>query len=260
MMGLISSGINGVRVFDLPTGVWEDGAIVEAPRVCLVKWRSEWKDKLYQVYVNGYFAGVTVDREQRGMVVQSPSCYERAARVEVFAVEANEADVNFGDELEQSSGDSGRVRLRLLQSQRLPMGARFEVYFDNGTGVIDYANSIGGRRVWGRWQDKAGFGLTRFGESDFCYEWENGVGFGRGGFGLGEFGVDADVIEWVSPVLEAGTYIFGVKIIDARGNESEASETGEVVVMPTARPAERLDVLSFDETTNALILEIKNEE
>ena len=260
MMGLISSGINGVRVFDLPTGVWEDGAVVEAPRVCLVKWRSEWKDKLYQVYVNGYFAGVTVDREQREMVVQTPSCYERAVRIEVFAVEASEADVNFGDELGQSSEDSGRVRLRLLWSQRLPMGARFEVYFDNGTGVIDYANPIGGGRVWECWQDKAGFGLARFGENDFGYEWENGVGFGRGGFGLGEFGVDADVIEWISPILETGTYRFGVKVIDTRGNESEIGETEEIVVIPAARPARELDGLSFDETTNLLMLEIKDDE
>ena len=259
-MGLISSGINDVRVFDLPTGVWEDGAAVEAPRVCLVKWRSEWKDKLYQVYVNGHFAGVTVDREQKEMVVQTPSCYERAVRIKVFAVEASEADVDFGDELERSSGDSGRVRLRLLRSQRLPIGARFEVYFDNGTGVIDYANPIGGGRVWGCWQDKAGFGLTGFGENYFGYEWENGVGFGRGGFGLGEFGVDADVIEWISLVMEAGIYRFGIKVIDARGNESEASETGEIVVMPEARPAGRLDVLSFDETVNALMLEIKDDE
>jgi hypothetical protein len=259
-MGLISSGINGVRVFDLPAGIRKDGGAVEAPRVCLVKWRSEWKDKLYQVYVNGHFAGVTVGCEQREMAVQTPSCYERAVRIEVFAVEASEADIDFGDELEHSSGDSGRVRLRLLRSQRLPMGARFEVYFDNGTGVIDYANPIGGERIWERRQDKAGFGLARFGEGDFGYEWEGGVGFARGGFGLGEFGVDADVIEWVSPVLEAGTYIFGVKVIDAKGNESEAGETGEIVVIPAARPARGLDVLSFDETANALTLEIKDEE
>ena len=259
MMGLISSGINGVRVFDLPTGVWEDGVVVEAPRVCLVKWRSEWKDKLYQVYVNGYFAGVTVDCGQREMVVQTPSCYERAARVEVFAVEASEADVDFSDWLERGDGDSGRVRLSLLRSQRLPAGARFKVYFDNGTGVVDYEYPIGGGQVWRCWQDKAGFGLAGFGESDFGYEWAGGVGFGIGGFGLGEFGVDADVIEWVSPVLDAGVYRFGVKVIDERGNESAASETGEGVVIPAARPATGLDVLSFEETTNALVLEVEDE-
>ncbi len=88
----------------------------------------------------------------------------------------------------------------------MPAGARFEVYFDNGSGEVDYEHPIGGGRVWGCWQDKAGFGLARFGEGDFGYEWAGGVGFGIGGFGLGEFGVDADVIEWVSPALEAGVY------------------------------------------------------
>ena len=88
-------------------------------------------------------------------------------------------------------------------------------------------------------------GLARFGEGDFGYEWAGGVGFGRGGFGLGEFGVDADIIEWVSPALEAGVYRFGVKVIDERGNESAASETEEVTVIPAARPANEIKCVVF---------------
>jgi hypothetical protein len=259
MMGLIRSGINGLMVFDLPAGVRGDGEANEGPRICLVKWRSEWKDKLYHVYVNGHFAGITSDSEQREMIVQVPSCYDGAARIEVFGVEVNEADVDFGNELEQSNDGSGRVRLMLLRSQRLPMGSRFEVYFDKGTGVIDYENPIGGKQIWEDRRDKAGLGLARFGEGDFGYEWENGVGFGRGSFGLGEFGTDADVIEWASHSLETGTYKFSVKVIDARGNESEASETGEIAVIPAAEPARNLEVLSFDETENTLTLEIEDE-
>ncbi len=34
-----------------------------------------------------------------------------------------------------------------------------------------------------------------------------------------------------------GSVRFGVKVIDERGNESAASETGEVMVIPAARPA-----------------------
>jgi hypothetical protein len=222
----------------------------------LVKWRSVWADKVHQVYVNGRYAGATVDGEQRQMIVQTPDCFDRAVRVEVFAVEPGEADVDFGDMVDGCEGDSGRVRLSLLRSQRLPACARFEVYFNGGSGEIDYENPIGGGRIWACLQDKAGFGLARFGEGDFGREWAGGVGFGRGGFGLGEFGVDADVIEWGSPVLEAGTYRFGVKVFDETGNESAASETGDVTVIPAARPANGLRVLSFDEEINELVFEV----
>jgi hypothetical protein len=255
-MGLVSNGIDGVRVFELPAGVWADGEVVAGPRVCLVRWRSAWADKLHQVYVNGRYAGTTVDCEQRQMVVQAPSCFDRAVRVEVFAVEPSEGDIDFGDELKSGEGDSGQVKLSLLRSQRLPACARFEVYFDGGSGEVDYGRPIGTGPVWGCWQDKAGFGLVRFGEGDFGYEWAGGVGFGRGGFALGEFGVDADIIEWTSPALEAGVYRFGVRVIDEKGNGSVVSETGEVTVIPAARPANELNVLSFDEGTNAMVLEV----
>jgi hypothetical protein len=254
-MGLISSGINGVRVFELPMGVWADGAIVAGQRVCLVKWRSTWNDKLYQIYVNGKLAGATIDYEQRQIAVQTPSFYERAVRIEVFAVEPSEADINFVDELEENEGDSGRVELSFLRSQCLPAGGRFEIYLCEGSGEVNYEDPIGTGQIWACQQDKAGFGLARFGDGDFGYEWAAGVGLGKGSFGLGEFGVDADIIEWTSPTLAAGVYRFGVKVIDEKGNESAASETGEVTAIPAARPASGLDVSLFNEETNTLVLE-----
>ncbi|MBN2020055.1 MAG: hypothetical protein JW749_07515 [Sedimentisphaerales bacterium] len=259
-MGRISNGIDKVQVFELPAGVWVDGGIVAGQRVCLVRWRSEWTDKIHQVYVNGKFAGATVDGRQRQMVVQTPNCFDIAVRIEVFAIEPEETDSDFGDTLVQGEGGSSRVKLSLLRSQRLPAGARFRVYYDGGTGQIDYVNPIGEKAVWASRQDKAGLGLARFGEGDFGYEWSAGIGFGRGSFGAGDFGVDADVIEWISPALEAGAYMFAVKVIDEKGNESAASETNEVVVIPSARPAKETNLLSFDEETNELMLEIIDEQ
>ena len=69
-MGLISSGIERVRVFELPGGIWADGENVASPRLALVKWHSGFSDKFYQVYINGCYAGVPVDSDQRQMVVQ----------------------------------------------------------------------------------------------------------------------------------------------------------------------------------------------
>jgi len=259
-MGLVSEGIDNVRAFKLPIGIWADGESSELPRIALVQWKSSWIDKFYQVYVNGRFAGTTTDAEQREMIVQVPSSFESSVRIEVFAVDAQEADIDFSFELEDSRRDSGRVKISILRSQELPLDARAEIYGDCGSGQIDYQNDLTGGEllIWPSRQHKAGFGLSRFGTSDFGRGWSAAVGFGGGCFGLGEFGADADTIVWVSEQLSAGEYRFGVKIIDGFGKKSAAAETGGIVVLPAAKGAEGLEVLSFDEEENKLELKIRN--
>ena len=259
-MALISNGIESVRAFELPSGIWGDGKCVEAPRVALVKWRSSLQDLFYQVYVNGQYAGVTLDSQQRQMIVPIPTSLELPVRIEVFAVEAEQANVDLSNELARPPVESGRVRMMLLRSQNLPAGATAEIYFDNGTGTIDYDNPLTDSpiRIWPAWQDKAGFAMSRFGVGDFGYESAAAVGFGRGGFGHGQFGLDADVIEWISPPLQIGVYKFGVKITDKSDRQSSASETEPITVTPAARPAEKLSISSFDKQTNQLLLEVVN--
>lgn len=80
-MGLISDGIEKVRAFELPTGVWANGEAVAGPRICLVRWQSAWADKIHQVYVGSRFAVATIDCEQRQILVQTPNCFDRAVRV-----------------------------------------------------------------------------------------------------------------------------------------------------------------------------------
>ena len=238
-MSLISSGIEKVRVFELPGGVRADGSIVAAPRVALVKWHSNWNDKLYQIYVNRQYAGVTVDSRQREMIVQVPTSLERPVRIEVFAVEAEDANTDFSGELDLLIGQSGRVKLSLLREQNLPIGATVQIYFDNGTGQIDYDNPLNSSpiQIWPSWQDKAGFGMSRFGASDFGYDSSAAVGFGKGSFGQGQFGLDADIFEWVSEPMQAGVYKFAMKVMDEAGNQSSSVETREITVMPAPRPA-----------------------
>ena len=74
--------------------------------------------------------------------------------------------------------------------------------------------------------------------------------------GNGQFGLDADTIEWISPVLPLGSYRFGVKILDASGNESAASETDPITVVPPAKPAAALSITAFDPQTNQLTLTV----
>ncbi len=257
-MALISSGIENVRAFELPCGIWADGGYVGSPRTAFVKWRSVWADKFYQIYVNGQYAGATVDSQQRQMIVQIPTSLESPVQIEVFAVEAERADTDFSSEIASSIGQSGRVRISMLRGQSLPIGAIAQIYFDNGTGEIDYDKALNDSpiRIWPACQDKAGFGMSRFGAGDFGYNSAAAVGFGRGGFGRGQFGLDADAFEWISPAMRAGIYKFAVKVTDEAGNESGSSDTGQVTVTPAARPAEQISISSFDKQANQLVLGI----
>lgn len=257
-MSLISSGIENIRAFELPCGIWVDGGYIRSPRTVLVKWRSFWADKFYQVYVNGQYAGATVDDQQRQMIIQITTSFESPVRIEVFAVESEQADIDFSSETEASIGHGGCVKVSMLRDQILPTVANADVYFDNGTGEIDYDNALNDSpiRIWPACQDKAGFGMSKFASGDFGYDSSAAVGFGKGSFAYGQFGLDADSIEWIGPAMSAGVYRFAIKVVDEAGNESSSSETGQVVVIPSAKPAERISISSFDKEENHLVLAI----
>ena len=258
-MKLISKGIEKVRAFELPAGIRANGEYVESPKAALVMWTDKINQEMfYQVYVNGQYAGTTIDSQQRQMIVPIPTSFESAVRIEVFAVVAEYAHIDLSNELECPPTTSGRVRISILRSQELPIDARAEIYFDNATGIMDYGQPLSNRplRIWPAWQDKAGFGMNRFAAGDFGYDSAGAVGFGKGSFGYGQFGLDADTIEWTSQPLEAGVYKFCVKIIDGAGNKSIAAETEPITVIPSARPAEQLNISSFDKQTNELVLNV----
>lgn len=257
-MSFVRDGIENVRVSVLPDGVRADGRRAAVFGTALVTWHSSNTGMFHQVYLNGQFAGATVDSEQRQLVVQVPGSFQSAVRVTVIAVAPADAAVDVGDDLEQAVVYSGRVKLRLLRSQTLPLGATANIYHDNGTGQIDYAKPVNAAPVpiWLCTQDKAGFGLAQLGIGDFGYDSAAAVGFGKGALGHGQFGLDADAIEWISPTLALGKYSFAVTITDASGNEGPASETTPVPVVPAAKPATGLKVATFDPQTHELILSI----
>jgi len=257
-MGLIRDGIDRVRALELAGGIWTDGECVPAVRRALVRWWSQWTDKLHQVYVDGSYAGTTVEFGQRELLVAVPNVPGQAVRIEVFAVEPSEAHVDFSGQLEPSKTDHGRVRIMVLRSQELGLGARLEIYGDGGSGQIDYSEPVEGGvvEVWPIRQEKAGFGLAGFGCGDFGFEGCGAVGFGRGVFGEGEFGFGADTIEWVSGVLGAGRWRFGIRVVDSLGRAGEPVEVGPVTVVPGAEPAERLVVSSFEPASGELVLGI----
>ena len=71
-MPFLREGIENVRVVVLPDAVAADGRGTAFSRTALVIWKSWLEDMLYQVYVNGRFAGVTVDPQQRQLIIQAP--------------------------------------------------------------------------------------------------------------------------------------------------------------------------------------------
>lgn len=260
-MSFVHDGIENVRVHVLPDGIAADGTYAAVSQAALITWHSCRAGMLHQVYVNGWYAGATIDAEQRKLVVPVPSSPQGAVRVEIVAVEPEEAHVDFAKLIEPPPARSGRVRLVLLRSQTLPIEAMASVYFDNGSGQINYAEplTVSPIPIWPCWQDKAGFGMAQFGTGDFGYDSAAAVGFGMGSFGHGQFGLDADTIEWISPPLPLGRYRFGIKIVNAQGNESLPNETEPVAVIPAAKPAAALRVAAFDPQTSRLTLSISDQ-
>lgn len=258
MTGLAGNGVRDVRAFGLPEGIWRDGTCAGAARAILVRWRSNWTEMFHQVYVNRRFAGVTVDTEQREMLAPLPVSPQSPIRIEVFAVEPENANRDFSQQLAPTPTCSGRVKIEFLRSQTLPVGGTAQIHSDGGTGCIDYETPLTRLPmcVWPSWQDKAGFGMSRFGASDFGYDSPAAVGFGKGSSGRDHFGVDADTIEWTSPALNSGVYRFAARITDVVGNTSNATETEPITVTPAARPAEKASISSIDTQTRQIILSV----
>ena len=259
-MALLREGIERVRAVVVPDAVAANGNGVAFSRTVLVAWKSNLGDMLHQVYVDGSLAGATANPQQRELVIQIPSFVKTAARIEVVAVDPVEVHCDFSAEIDDVTISGARVRLRLLRNQSLPFEAMADVYWDNGTGEIDYDATLSDVPIalWACRQDKAGFGLAHFGAGDFGYDAAAAIGFGKGLFGHGEFGLDADAAAWTSPILSSGTYRFGIKVIDGQGNESLADETATITVVPAARPASGLDVVTFDQQANELVLKVSD--
>jgi len=256
-LNLVSEGISSVRVFKLPIGVFSDGQITADPACVLVRWKSGWEDKLYQIYVNGRFAGSTNNIYERQIKVHLGSLDKKGASVEVFAVDPGIAGIDMSDELSGRTGEAGLVRLICSRSNFFPCDAKAYYYSNDGDGEIDYDSVKGCRDVWGCWQDNMGFGMSRFGLSDFGYDGAAAVGFGNGYFGIGEFGFDCDGFVFEMKLSGNGRYKFGVKVTDTQGNEyGEAIESDEIVFIEKAYGSQGLELSSYDKEEGRLVLRV----
>ncbi|MGA2915816.1 MAG: hypothetical protein ABSE89_07295 [Sedimentisphaerales bacterium] len=250
-MNLIGEGINRVRAFALPAGISGNGTANQLAGAAVVKWHSIYSYMLHQIYVNGKFAGATIESGQKQLIVPVPLSQETAVRIEVFAVEPGYADVDFSDEINSGQTQTGRVRIEFPRTDNLPLNGSVDYYLEDEK--LNNRNI----KIQPEFGDKGGFGLSCFGISDFGYDGSAAIGFGKGSFGFGWFGFDADMLCWQSEQLETGNYKIDIKITDSRGNETQSIETEQIAVIPPARPAEGLEVKSFDKQNGKLVLEIK---
>jgi hypothetical protein len=245
-MGLISSGIS------------KDGSVVSDPSGFFVKWISSHDDKLCHVYINGKLSGATNDASECSIVLHINSSISMPCRIEIFAVEPADVFTDFSDQLPEVMLGR-RATVSFSRKASFPLGARVDFYSDSGTGQIDYQSRIntGLINLWPVWQDKCGFGLSKFGRSDFGYDGAAAVGFGRGCFGYGEFGFDADQIDWQSGELVSGKYKFAVKITDEFGNSDNGSvESEQVAIINPAESAKELAVREYDMQSRLFIFDV----
>ena len=247
---ILSQGIDRVRAFALPAGVRSDGSANQLAGATIVKWHSTYTDMLHQVYVNGKFAGATVEPGQRQLIVPIPLSQRTAVRIEVFAVEPQFADVDFSEKIDSGQIQAGRVKIEFPRADNLPIDGKVDYYLEG--------NRLNNRsiKIQPEFADKGGFGMSCFGNSDFGFDGSAATGFGKGNFGLGWFGFDSDILCWQSGQLEAGNYKFGIKITDDLGNTTDEQETEMITVIPPAQPAEGLTIKSFDKQNNKLVFHV----
>ena len=141
----------------------------------------------------------------------------------------------------------------------LPFAGAADIYSNDGQGQVDLTGAINREvlMLWPSWMDKSGFGLCKFGVSDFGYDGSAAVGLGVGCFGEGGFGFDVDLVTWRSEELENGKYKFTVKVSDEFGNsDSEQVTSEEVLILRSAIPPDELSVDSYDVDNGELVLKV----
>jgi len=254
-MGFGTTNIERVWAQVFPAGQLQQEEVVAWPGMVLVGWESYETEKYFQVYVDGRLSGVTEHPGQRMQLLE----YEHShpAGLEVIWVTKEDRYTDFAKQLSGfAETDGSHAVIYVPRMSGLSLAGRLELYWDGGSGVIDYSEAIVTQPVWANPFDKWGFGLDTFGEGDFGYSSAGAVGWGLGSFGIGEFGFDADELILSTEALEVGEYQFAVRLVDEFGNWDEGqTELFTIGIDPVPEQPE-LCIASYDEVNDELVLEI----
>lgn len=234
-MGCYTNGISISRIDETDLGL-----VVTAHTV--------HREKVIQCYVSGDLAAW--QRAENGTVRFALPQAGRGEGILLLAVDASEASRSFWAEVAGACPAHGnRIRVRLerglgwspTDTWRVYLGAAGEA--SAAVKVHEAALYPGGRGAtgWGFVWGTGGWGY----DANAAPGW--GVHWGRDwGFGL-------DHAEWTSDPLPRGRYPVRVTVVDASENESPSYETA-VTIDTYARPAEELDVDSYDKASDTLVL------
>ena len=146
---------------------------------------------------------------------------------------------------------SARVRLTWPKQHVIDPGGSFNAYGDDGDGSIDYNSRLNAAAIpaWPTIAGKFGFLLGGFLGGGFL-EGDGGFGFLSGGFLEGAFLLgDADqevgpATGFLTDKLADGLQKFGLKALDAAGNESTAVEAS-VTVQGVPEPVTGITAVSL---------------
>jgi hypothetical protein len=254
-MKLICENISDVRAVVIPTAVGLGQTWSEPGRV-LVTWSSDWQDKYFQIYAAGILAGVTNALTARSMIIGIVARPGEIVGIEVFAVEPAYADEDLSCEL-AADGRNGTVRISWLKDQQLGLDTLIDIFYDAGTGVIDYSKPLNCRpiRLWRDEYEKAGFGLADMASCDFGFDGAAAPGLGLGSFGLAVHGFDAATDYWQSDQLPAGQYRFAVRFTIS--GAQNIVELAPVVVRSRVLNPCCITAVSLDGATGRLILRLE---
>jgi hypothetical protein len=253
-MGPFIEKISDVKVYRVIAGTGENGQTVYEPFSLLVRWRSGYVGKCYQIYINGKMVKKITDSKQRNAVVTYSCLHVTAAKVSVCAVEPKDVNVDYSREF-MNLESTGQVHISWARGLYLPYKGKAEVFSNDGIGNISYDSPEHKFAIplWPIWQDQSGWGMSKFGKSDFGYDSSAAAGFGQGAFGFGEHGFDAVKQKWSSGRLKKGKYKYSIQVYDANGCTARSTETDEIVVTALPEPCEKLVIEDYDKTQNEIV-------
>jgi len=228
----LTEGITRVRLRPLAVDVVRGEPAVSVGAM-EVMWDSTQEGGWHQVYVNGQLAGVTVQPEDRRLVVSAPvgrRGAESMLLVEVVAVDAADRWTDFGGELAGFGAPcSTRARLTWQAGLYLDSGLEsFNVFADGRTGTVDYTAPL----------NEAPIPAAEGGQAPW--------GFGCGAFGVGGYGLSAARYEWTTDGLEQGTWRLAVMAIDGAGNHLATAAEVSVNLVSVPRPPLDFHLSSYD--------------
>jgi hypothetical protein len=181
----------------------------------------------YQVYADN--ALVTEQRVASFAVVLLPN-----QKIDVLGLVIGERGQNFSSTLSDSQGD--KVVVSVPQSA---LGLPLRVYFDGGSGIIDYGRAIADVILTAGSPTTGGFGLSSYGAAL--------------GFGFGPFGSSATVLT-LTHRLQAGTYKFAV--VNYTNADNFHAPTITTVTVATRPDETTPTIVGYDAATDRLTVAV----